>query len=215
MNSDGSGTPARLTTNTFRDDQPSFSPDGTKIVFRSNRDGASEIYVMDANGANPVRLTTDDAGSREPVFSPDGTKIAFRTGRDGNFEIYAMNANGTNPVRLTNNAAIDSNPTYSPDGSRIAFASERDGNVEIYVINNDGSNPVRLTNNAVEDNRPSWGALATPPPTPPTKLKLEGGNILIGSPGQGLILRSPNGTTCVKIGIDNTGAMTNVITPCP
>lgn len=217
MNSSG-GNLQRVTNNTFRDEQPSFSPDGSKIVFRSNRDGDPEIYVMDANGANPTRLTNDTANDFEPVFSPDGARIAWRTSRDGNFEIYTMNVNGTNPTRLTNNSAIDSDPTYSPDGSRIAFASDRDGNVEIYYMNADGSGQTRITNNAFEDGRPSWGGMAAPPPPPPpptTKLKIAGGNVLVGSPGQGLILRSPSGTTCVKIGIDNSGAMTTTPIACP
>lgn len=52
-------------------------------------------------------------------------------------------------------------------------------------------------------------------PVPAPKLKVAGGNILIGSPGEGIILKSPGGTTCVKLAIDNAGLMTNVIVPCP
>jgi uncharacterized delta-60 repeat protein len=215
MNSDGSNL-LRVTTNTFRDEEPAFSPDGGKIVFRSNRDGGPNIYVMDANGANTVRLTNDiDPDNREPVFSPDGTRIAFRTSRDGNFEIYSMNAtDGSNLIRLTNNSAIDSNPTYSPDGSRIAFVSTRDGVEEIYVMEATGLNPSPLTNNVFEDNRPSWGGVGQPPQPPAVRMKVEGGNVLVGSPGQGLILRSSGGT-CVKIGIDNAGALTTAIVACP
>jgi hypothetical protein len=127
-----------------------------------------------------------------------------------------MYANGTNPIRLTNNTAIDRDPTFSPDGFRIAFASFRDGNYEIYYMNADGFSPTRLTTNAFEDGRPSWGGGSTVPPQPPqTKLKIAGGNMLIGSPGEGIILRSPNGATCIKIAIDNAGAMTTVIVACP
>jgi uncharacterized delta-60 repeat protein len=213
MNSSG-GNLQRVTTNTFRDEQPSFSPDGSKIVFRSNRDGDPEIYVMNADGSGQTRLTTDTANDFEPAFSPDGTKIVWRSSRDGNFEIYSMNVNGTNQVRLTNNAAIDSDPAYSPDGSRIAFVTQRDGNAEIYYMNADGSNPTRITNNAFEDGRPSWGGVFSPTP-PVLKVNIAGGNVLVGSPGAGIILRSPNGTVCIKIGIDNVGGMTTTITPCP
>jgi uncharacterized delta-60 repeat protein len=213
MNSAG-GNLQRVTTNTFRDEQPAFSPDGSKIAFRSNRDGDPEIYIMNADGSNPMRLTTDAANDLEPAFSPDGTRIVWRSSRDGNFEIYSMNVNGTNQVRLTNDAAIDSDPAFSPDGSRIVFVSQRDGNPEIYYMNANGSGPVRITNNAFEDGRPSWGGLFTPTP-PVLKMNIAGGNVLVGSPGAGIILRSPNGTVCIKIGIDNAGAMTTTITPCP
>src|SRR5688500_14146475 len=67
---------------------PSWSPDGAKIVFYSERDGNSEIYVMNADGSRPTRLTRHPANDGSPSFSPDGTKIAFDTDRDGNFEIY-------------------------------------------------------------------------------------------------------------------------------
>ena len=213
INSNGTNE-TRLTNNTFLDDEPSFSPDGSKIVFRSRRDGNDEIYVMNVNGSNPTRLTVNAATDTEPVFSPDGSKIAFRSFRDGNSEIYLMNSNGTRQWNVSNNLSIDQNPTFGPDGSRIAFATERDGVLEIYVMNTVGSNPVRITTNAIEDSRPSWGGgMQTSPPT--TRLKIDNGNIFVGSPGGGVLLRSPNGTACVKLAIDNAGAMTNAIVPCP
>ena len=68
----------RLTNNAGGNSQPSWSADGTKIVFSSGRDGNAEIYVMDANGANQTRLTTRPTGSdTAPRSAPDGSKIAF------------------------------------------------------------------------------------------------------------------------------------------
>lgn len=218
INSTGPLNEQRLTTDAGRDEEPTFSPDGSKIAFRSNRDGNAEIYVMDISGLNQTRLTTTAAEvtDTQPAFSPDGTRIAFQSSRDGNLEIYSMNSNGTNPIRLTNNTDIDRDPTFSPDSSRIAFATFRDGNYEIYYMNADGSSATRVTNNAFEDGRPSWAGGSIVPPQPPqSKLKIAGGNILIGSPGEGLILRSPNGTACVKITIDNSGAMVVTTISCP
>lgn len=217
LNSAG-GVPQRLTSNTFRDDQPAFSPDGSKIVFRSDRDGNQEIYVMDLNGQNQTRLTFNSAIDSEPAFSPDGTRIAFRSFRDGNSEIYIMSSNGSRQWNISRDPGIDSNPSFSPDSSRIVFASDRNGGqVEIYVMNWGGSDQVRYTNNSVEDNRPSWGGGAEPPPPPGplVKVGVRGGNILIGSPGEGLMLRSPNALACVKIGIDNGGELTSTIIACP
>jgi Tol biopolymer transport system component len=56
MNADGSNQ-TRLTNHTARDVYPVWSPDGTRIMFVSNRDGASEIYMMNTDGSNVVRIT--------------------------------------------------------------------------------------------------------------------------------------------------------------
>ena len=215
MDSNGANQ-TRLTNNgPFRDDEPSFSPDGSKIVFRSNRDGNPDLYIMDVNGANPTRLTFDSNIDNEPVFSPDGSRIAFRSFRDGNSEIYIMNADGSRQWNLTKNPAADYHPSFSPDGSRIAFATDRDGGqIEIYVMNWVGSNTVRYTTNSVEDSRPSWSGGTQSPPGPVTRMKIDNGNIFIGTPGAGLLIRTPNGMSCVKIAIDNAGALVTSTVSC-
>jgi Tol biopolymer transport system component len=156
MNADGSEQ-TRLTTDPGIDEDPNWSPDGTKIAFNSIRDGNREIYVMNADGSEQTRLTTDPGSDDGPDWSPDGTKIAFRSDRDGLAEIYVMNADGSNPIRLTNNDASDVLPAWSPDGTKIAFASNRNGDIaEIYVMNADGSEQTRLTNNPAIDTTPDW-----------------------------------------------------------
>jgi TolB protein len=126
------------------------------IAHYSNRDGNTEIYVVNADGTGQTRLTENRADDMAPAVSPDGQQIVFTSGRDGNNELYVMNIDGSDQKRLTDNRAYESHPAWSPDGSQIAFVSERDGNREIYVIDADGSNPRRLTNDPATDMRPSW-----------------------------------------------------------
>jgi len=145
MNTDGSSVGKLTAVDSADSYQPAWSPDGTKIIFGSNRDGNGEIYVMDPNGANVVRLTFDSSEDGQPAWSPDGSKIAFATARDGNDEIYVMNPDGTAPVNLTNDPSSDLTPAWSADGSKIAFESNREVNYAVWVMNADGSNPVRLT----------------------------------------------------------------------
>lgn len=152
-----------LTNNLANDDLPSWSPDGTKIAFTSNRDGPGDIYVMNADGSGTRRLTDTPAVETVAVWSPDGTKLAFDSERDGNRELYIMNSDGSNQTRLTFNPTADVGPvTFSPDGKRIAFArnASNEGiaayNYDIYVMGVDGSNTRKLTTDPEYDAEPVW-----------------------------------------------------------
>ena len=166
---EGTGNWALSTTTTLaeinlsnhpdNDGFPSWSPDGTRIAFVSDRDGPNEVYVMGADGSNPINLSNHPAIDDHPSWSPDGTRIAFFSNRDGNAEIYVMGADGSNPVNLSNHPNTDSRPSWSPDGTQIAFFSNRDGNAEIYVMGADGSNQVNLSESpsrALNFAAPSW-----------------------------------------------------------
>ena len=164
MNADGSNA-VNLTGNPSWDFEPTWSPDGTRIAFRSRRDQTVAFYVMNADGSAPTRLASSPTWDRLPAWSPDGTLIAFVSVRGNDFEICVMpvpepqaevSTDGSNQTCLTDNAADESFPTWSPDGKRIAFESFRDGNMEIYVMNADGSNQVNLTNNPADDRYPAW-----------------------------------------------------------
>jgi dipeptidyl aminopeptidase/acylaminoacyl peptidase len=113
MNADGSGQ-INLSNHPALDDKPTWSPDGTKLAFRSDRDGNQEIYVMNADGTGQTNLTNHAANDGGPDWSSDGTKIAFNSDRDGNLEVYVMNPDGSGLTNLTNNPAHDYEPDWSP-----------------------------------------------------------------------------------------------------
>lgn len=76
-NADGSGS-RPLTTSGKSDTHPRWSPDGTKILFESTRDGASQLYVLDlAAGGEPRKVTQIATGASNGIWSPDGGRIAF------------------------------------------------------------------------------------------------------------------------------------------
>ena len=130
---------------------PSWSPDGQRIAFESDRDGDSEIYVMDADGKNQTQLTNNNDDDGQPSWSPDGQRIAFVSDRDGDWRSMSwMPTEKTRPNSHNNNDG-DWRPSWSPDGQRIAFDSDRDGDFEIYVMDADGKNITQLTNNNDDD----------------------------------------------------------------
>ncbi|MBI5653024.1 MAG: PxKF domain-containing protein [Chloroflexi bacterium] len=144
MNADGSGQ-TNLTNSTSNDNVPSWSPDGTKILFTSDRNGNQEIYVMNVNGSGQTNLTNHSAYDNSAVWSPNGTKIAFTSNRTGDNEIYLMNPDGTGLINLTNNPSEEGHLSWSPDGGKIVFYTFRGGNWEVYVMNVDGTAQTNLT----------------------------------------------------------------------
>ena len=153
MDSDGRNQ-VRLTDDPANDFDPSWSPDGKKIAFVSDRNNrANHIYVMDSDGQNLIRLT-NEAASREPAWSPDGKKIMYVRGRGG-IHLWVMDADGGNKTRITH-AGLNVYPAWSPDGVRIAFASFKGGWPEIYVMDANGNNQERLTQHMAGAGHPSW-----------------------------------------------------------
>jgi TolB protein len=74
---------------------PSWSPDGTEIMFCSNRNGGNEVYVMNRDGGSVRQLTHGTRGRIfHPSWSPDGLQVVF--GKGDASAIYIMNADGTN-----------------------------------------------------------------------------------------------------------------------
>ena len=132
----------------------------TKIAFTSNRDGNSEIYVMDGDGGNQRRVTVNPRGDLRPAWSPDGKKIAFVSNRRNkdHLQIWVIDADGKNPIRLTD-GLWDDYPDWSPDGTKIVYDAhlhpeEHDvAPAGITVMDADGNNKRLLTR---EGAHPSW-----------------------------------------------------------
>ena len=148
----------------FLNINPSWSPDGRRLVFESSRHGNVELYVINADGTGERRLThsPSDVVNTHASWSPDGGSIVFDSFRGGAFHLYVIRPDGSGERRLTQGEAAGvqefaRHPEWSPDGRFIAFDSRRDGDGEYYVIQPDGSGLRRLTNTAdVHESHPTW-----------------------------------------------------------
>ena len=151
----------RLTDVPGYDAEGSYSPDGSRIVFTSQRDGDLEVYVMDADGANPRRITKAKGYDGGPFFSPDGRTILYRGDRrnDGemNLQLRIVNADGTDDRAITDNAVFNWCPYWYPDGRSFIYTrADHRGrpNYDLYMMKVDGGDPIRITFNAAFDGLP-------------------------------------------------------------
>jgi Tol biopolymer transport system component len=162
---------------------PSWSPDGTEIVYRfwNGQEQGEGLRIVDvATGRSRVLTTEYDT---LPVWSPKGDEIMFtRLASDDRFrydefDIYAIRPDGTGLKRLTDSEGNDAHSHWSPDGKYILWSSSRFGfkdeaplviyqpqpYAELFIMNADGSNQRPLTDNQYEDGTPAW--------LPPVRLK--------------------------------------------
>jgi Tol biopolymer transport system component len=139
----GTVEPIRITNDPARDETPDFSPDGSRVVFRSWRDGGG-IWISPANRSEPRLLA---AGGYSPRFSPDGRWVAyFATGPgDTDDRIFVVPAEGGRPKALPSNADAVS-PLWTPDGKHILYVdatARGSGQYDWFVAAVDGDEPVR------------------------------------------------------------------------
>lgn len=152
---DGSAEPELVLAEPGENDAPKLSPDGTTLVYVSDRtpSGGLDLFLLDLATGVSTPLTDNPDRDSSGEFSPDGTQVVFRARIDGNSDIYVIGVDGTGLTRLTDDPAFDGDPTWTPDG-RIVFLSERTGNYDIFVMNADGSNQTNLTNHPANDEYP-------------------------------------------------------------
>jgi Tol biopolymer transport system component len=135
------------------DHQPSFSPDGNRIVFTSRRAGdIDEIWIASADGSN-ARQLTHGPGVRQgsPSWSPEGQSIAFESSTtDGHTDIWVIAPGGGVPRRVTTDPGQNSSATWSRDSRRIYFLSSRSGGdiwggYDTWQVPADGGSARRVT----------------------------------------------------------------------
>ena len=150
--------PQNLTSNRTAtvDDDPSWSPDGRKILFTSyvvdptTTLTPSEVFMMNADGTGQEQLTIDGFEKRGAAWSPDGTSILFACrmgGKDAagvvTFELCVMDGPYGAITRLTFNSVNELTPTWSPDGLAIVF--HKTPSNQLWVMRADGTGQTQLT----------------------------------------------------------------------
>jgi TolB protein len=150
----------RLTDSTAIDTSPSYSPDGSQIVFTSDRGGGSgrsQIYVMGADGSNPHRISFGDGVYSTPVWSPRGDLIAFTKQSGGEFQIGVMKTDGSGE-RILSSGFQQEGPTCAPNGRVLMFFREAGGGPKLVSVDLTGRNEQPIpTGHYASD--PAWSPL--------------------------------------------------------
>ena len=166
VNNDGHGDNCkRLTTdnnNDFESGDPAWSPDGSQIVFSSNRGGNNfyELYLMNSDGTNQVKLITSPSEDMEPSWSPDGAFIVFTRDK----KIYKVNVASKLVTLVTNGPLSDQSPGWNSINN-LVFASYRDSSstFQVYSLGwpEIGAVETRITQSEVFDINPAWSPDST------------------------------------------------------
>jgi Tol biopolymer transport system component/DNA-binding winged helix-turn-helix (wHTH) protein len=142
------GQPLRLTTGNSGG-EPTWTQDGSEIVFASPAKGFWSLWRMSASGGMPQRVAGPGWDAYEPSISRRGNQLAYQVSKqwDTAWRLELKDGRHTlaPPVRLLSGRGFIRRPRYSPDGKKIAFESDRMGYSDIWMCDSDGSNCSQLT----------------------------------------------------------------------
>ncbi len=151
---------------TIIDRSPTISPDGSTVVFVSNRGlsdiAATRLWRVPIAGGQPELLSRSEGVQRDPRFSPDGSWLYFCSNQEGSFDLYRAPFGATGLGKATR--IIDSpeqilSPAISPDGNELVYmAVSEQGESQLWRAASDGSGtPVALTDGPM-DMTPAWAS---------------------------------------------------------
>ncbi len=140
---------------------PSWSPDGTKLLYTTYyKTGFPDIYMIDLLSGRKIPVATYKGTNSGGEYSPNGRSVAMSLSSAGNAEIFVAASIDSKPRRLTINKSLETSPTWSPDGRRLAFTSDARGKPQIYEMSANGGPMRRIpTNVSSYCSEPTWNPI--------------------------------------------------------
>lgn len=131
------GNVQRLIVSEHEDADGHYAPGGDKVVFSSNREGNSDLFIYDRNTNETSSLINTVAFEYTPRWSPDGESVLFKRSSEefGASNLFTIDIEGGELVQVTDQERGEFHQNWSPDGSRICYVVVIEGVFEIRVMN--------------------------------------------------------------------------------
>ncbi|HET19458.1 MAG TPA: Tol-Pal system protein TolB, partial [Chromatiales bacterium] len=146
----------RLTVGSAIDTEANWLPDGSGLVFTSDRGGRPQTYQVGTEGGAPRRMTFDGAYNARPSVSDDGRYLATVQGCGGGFCIAVQDLK-SGASRTLSKGPLDESPSFAPNGSMLLYAASEGGRSVLKVVSVEGRANTRLSFQQGKVRDPAWG----------------------------------------------------------
>jgi dipeptidyl aminopeptidase/acylaminoacyl peptidase len=153
-------------TQRYRDYDPSWAPDSTRLAYTSEANGSSDVFVVNLEGNSRTAVTDEEFDAFHPRWSPDGERISFVQIEDEfEFHVWVVPAEGGQPVRLSDgggvnggfhrpNASPRGTVEWDPEGRALAYThSDTARTSDIWLVASTGGRATPLTDSMPADLR--------------------------------------------------------------
>lgn len=140
---------------------PTFSPDGSKVAFVSDKDGSPRIYIIPTSfaskRANPVLISKQNNENSCPAWSPDGKKLAYSAKTKGIRQIWIYDFESREERQLTDGPGHKENPSWAGDSKHLVFNSTGGDTSELFIVNLNQPEVVKISQGPGIKHYPTWG----------------------------------------------------------
>lgn len=142
---------------------PTFSPDGKRVAFVSNKSGSPKIYILDLPSSDaklkdlkPKLISKRCRENSSPVWSPDGKKIAYNARTSSDRQIWIYDIEHEIEYQLTQGSGHKENPSWAPDSSHIVYQGMKDGTWQLFLVDMNRKSTIQITHGEGDKQFPAW-----------------------------------------------------------